>query len=147
MQSAYAEENPNKIDPLCDQAETMLAKVDALSPDNSEASCVRAMVALARISVNYMQRGLENLALSRQHLEKSIELDKTNPRPYLMLGQQAYRTPEGFGGSKKDALAYFEKAISLYEKQPADDGELRVDWGRDTALRMAEASRKQLTKK
>lgn len=46
-------------------------------------------------------------------IEKARELNPQNPEGYLALGRSYFFTPIAFGGSKKKAMEYFEKAIEL----------------------------------
>lgn len=142
--AAFDEKDLAKIDPLCSQATQFLDESDRLSPGNSEIYCVKSMIALASIKVNMMTRGLEGIMTAQTQLEKAMQLDERNPRVYFMLGQQTYNTPDRLGGSKKEALAYFEKAIALLEEQRNRVGTIEVNWGRKTAGRMAALCRKQL---
>lgn len=147
VMAAFGEKDVNKIDPLCLQASQWLDEADRVSPNNSEVYCVKAMIALARIKVNMMTRGLEGITVAQTQLEKAMQLDENNPRVYFLLGQQAFNTPERLGGSKKEALAYFEKSITLAEAQRDRATTIDVNWGRKTAERMASMCRKQLASK
>lgn len=142
--AAFDEPDLTKVDPLCLQATQLIDESDRLSPGNSEVYCVKAMIALARIKVNMMARGLENVLLAQDQLEKAMQFDEHNPRVYFLLGQQTFNTPERLGGSKKEALAYFEKALTLFEEQRDRTQTTQVHWGRRTTERMAGRCRKHL---
>ncbi len=145
--AAFEEKDLTKVDALCLKADQLLEESNRVSPNNSEVYCVKAMVALARIKVNMMARGLEGITLAQTYLEKAIELDDNNPRAYFLLGQQSFNTPERLGGNKKVALDYFEKAIALAEAQRDRAGTIEVHWGRKTAERMADECRRLLASK
>jgi hypothetical protein len=145
--ASFDEKDLTKVDALCLKASQLLDESDRISPNNSEIYCVKAMVALARIKVNMMARGLEGITVAQTQLEKAIELDEKNPRAYFLLGQQAFNTPERLGGSKKVALTYFEKAISLAEEQRNRAKTIEVNWSRKSAERMADMCRKLLASK
>jgi tetratricopeptide (TPR) repeat protein len=134
--AAFDIEDRNKVDELCDRANQLLEKSEKLSPKNSENYCVKSMISLARIRVNMMQRGMEGLMEAQASLEIASEIDPNNPRVYFLLGQQAYNTPEAFGGSKKKALQFYEKAITLFDKQKDRAGTFEVNWGQKTTARM-----------
>lgn len=53
------------------------------------------------------------------YIEKSLELDKGNPRAYTYAGIFDSFTPAQYGGGKK-AKAYLLKAEKLYKTQPVD---------------------------
>ena len=50
----------------------------------------------------------------------AVELDLDNYFGYVQLGNLKYYIPSAFGGSKKEALAYYLKARELIEKNPED---------------------------
>lgn len=49
----------------------------------------------------------------------AIEQDKENPYGYIQLGNIQFYMPPVFGGSKKEALGYYLKAMKIMEKDPA----------------------------
>lgn len=51
--------------------------------------------------------------------EKSVALDGTNYFGYIQLGNIAFYTPSLFGGSKKEAMKHYLKALVLMEKNSA----------------------------
>lgn len=51
------------------------------------------------------------------YLEKAYQLEPNNPQILFDKGNSLYYSPKLFGGNKKEALKYFQKAISLLEKQ------------------------------
>jgi tetratricopeptide (TPR) repeat protein len=57
--------------------------------------------------------------------KKAIELDGQNPFGYIQYGNIQFYMPPVFGGSKKEALIYFSRALTLMEKSPAG---LHNDW-------------------
>jgi tetratricopeptide (TPR) repeat protein len=57
--------------------------------------------------------------------KKAIEIDKLNPFGYIQYGNIQFYMPAVFGGSKKEALTYFTRALALKEKNPAI---LHNDW-------------------
>ncbi len=136
--------NLSQTDPLCDQAVQYLDQADKLAPNNSEVYCLRSLIALARIKVNQTARGMSGLLEAQQALETANKLDPANPRVYHMLGQQAFNTPEAFGGSKEKALQYFEKALSLLESQKDRQSTIDVHWGTRTTVPMIAICRKYL---
>ena len=145
--AAFDIEDVAKVDPLCDKAVVMLEKAEKLSPKNSEIYCVKAMIALARIKVNVFQRGMEGLSDAQASLESAQELNPDNPRVYFLLGQQSYNTPEAFGGNKKNALALYEKAKILFDKEGNRKDSFEPLWGIETTLKKIESCKKHLQTK
>ncbi len=134
----------SKVDLLCDQATQYLNQADKLAPNKSEVYCLRGLIALARIRVNQAARGMSGLLEAQEALEAAQYHDPTNPRVYFLLGQQAYNTPEMFGGSKEKALRYFEKTLILFEAQQDRQSTIEVHWGHKTTIGMVSACRSQL---
>lgn len=62
---------------------------------------------------------------SVNHAKRSMELDKTNPMGFIQYGNSQYYMPAIFGGSKKEAVAYFENALKLME---SDTLQIRKNW-------------------
>lgn len=141
---ALREADLAKVDLLSDQAEKYLDQADLLAPKNSEIYCLRSMIILSRIKVNQTARGMSGLLQAQQALEAANAYDDKNPRVYFMLGQQAFNTPEVFGGSKENALRYFEKALALMDAQKEQENTINVHWGRSTTTQMITVCRKKL---
>ena len=57
--------------------------------------------------------------------EKSMHTDPNEPLGYVQFGNSQYYMPAVFGGSKKEALGYYLKAMKLMENKPA---ELKNNW-------------------
>jgi|GEM_PF-973900 len=133
-----------KVDLLCEQAEKYLDQADLLSPKNSEVYCLRSLISLAKIRVNQMARGMSGILQAQAALETANTYDQENPRVYFMMGQQAFNTPEAFGGSKANALRYFEKTLALLDAQKDRESTIDVHWGRDTTTKMIAICQKKL---
>jgi hypothetical protein len=55
------------------------------------------------------------------NLSKAKQLRKENPRIYYIEGISKFYTPEAYGGGKKNALVYFEKAEEYFKKETKND--------------------------
>ncbi len=62
---------------------------------------------------------------SSNYANKSIELDPKNIFGYIQLGNIAYYSPGIFGGSKKEAVKHYLKALKLMEQNTT---ELQHNW-------------------
>jgi hypothetical protein len=51
------------------------------------------------------------------HIEKSIELDPSEPMGYIIKGSSLLYRPVAFGGDKNKALGYYNKALKLMESR------------------------------
>lgn len=117
MTYTLPEDQIQQKDMLLDEADTYLAKAKELGPENSETFVLAAMVANARLAVDGQNRWQKYGAIFRENLEKAQALNADNPRIYYNQGASVFWTPEMFGGGKKAALPYFEKAKPLFEKE------------------------------
>ena len=125
----FMEKDKSKVDAYADRATQLISKADSLSPNNSEISCVKSMIASCHMLVDPMTRYMEYGKATGQNLDAAISQDPTNPRPHYLKGQGLRYTPEQFGGGCKTALPEFEKAMAKYESFKKA-GELYPDWGK-----------------
>ena len=134
---SYTVEDKSTIDAILDKAQVFIDKADSLQPNNSEIYAVKSFVLSARIMVNPMSRGAQFGPQSGMVLDKAIELDPANPRPYLLKGTGALYTPPAFGGGKDKAAVLLQTSIDKYKTfKPAD--ELMPNWGEARAKQLLE---------
>jgi len=118
----------SKTDGIADKATALINKADSLSPNNSEISCIKSMIASCHMMVNPMQRYMQYGQESQTQMENAMEQDPNNPRPYLLKGQSLKYTPENFGGGCKTALPELQTAMDKFKVfKPAS--ELSPSWG------------------
>ena len=84
------------IDKLADEAAAILAKAEAIEPNNSEILCVKSMIATAKMLVNPMERWMQYGQASSEAIAKAKAADATNPRPYMLEALSKKNTPENF---------------------------------------------------
>lgn len=119
---SYMEKDAAKRDAYLDEAEKELGDaVSILKKDNDETYVLGAMVANARLAVDPMQRWQKYGATFKTDLESAAAINPDNPRIYYLKGTSTYFTPKAFGGGKKNALPYFEKAGGLFAKEAGGD--------------------------
>jgi hypothetical protein len=104
-----------QLDMLADKAETLVTKADALEKENSEIFCVKKMIATLKMSADPMNRWQTYGPKAAESLAKARTLDASNPRVYMLDGQDKLYTPEQFGGSKIEAKKLFEESLRMYE--------------------------------
>lgn len=120
----------NKRDAYLDEAETYRDEtVKLLGKDNSETYALSAMIANGRLSVNGQARWQKYGKIFDENLENAKKMNPDNPRVYLLRGISKFFTPKMFGGGKKAAMPYFEKAETLFAKEQHDDI-TKPYWGR-----------------
>lgn len=119
------------LDPIAEKAEQLIGKAEALSKDNSEIYVVKKMIATLRMMGDPMSRYMQYGPQAQEALATAKKLNPENPRVYLLEGQDKYYTPEQFGGSKTEAKALFELALTKYEAAKSASA-LDPKWGRGT---------------
>ena len=125
----FMQKDTKGIDGIADKATELINKADSLQPNNSEISCIKCMIATCHMNVNPMQRWQEYGEEISSHMEKAMEQDPNNPRPYYLKGQNLKYTPEQFGGGCKVALVEFKTAMDKFAAfKPAS--ELHPNWGK-----------------
>lgn len=132
VQLSYFEQDGAKKDYYLDEAEGYLSEaVRILGKENSETEVLAATIANSRIGVNPQQRWQKYGKQFDEHLDKAKELNADNPRIYLQRGIAKYYTPKMFGGGKKAAQPYFDKADELFAKETGGDVD-KPYWGKVT---------------
>lgn len=132
VQLSYFEKDATKKDAMLDEAANY--RDDAahlLGKENSETEVLAAMIANSRIGVDPRNRWQKYGKQFSDHLDKAKEMNPDNPRIYLERGISKFYTPAMFGGGKKAALPFFEKAQGLYAKEDRSDIE-KPYWGQGT---------------
>jgi hypothetical protein len=114
---SYQEPDVEKKDLLLDEADKYFSKINLVMPDSSEKFVLAALIANARLSVDGQNRWKEYGELFDQYLQKAKAINPNNPRIYYLKGISLFYTPKMFGGGKKKAKEYFEKATPLFETE------------------------------
>jgi hypothetical protein len=130
-QLSYMEKDAAKRDAYLDEAEKEKEEVmSIIKKENDETLVLSAMIANARMGVDPMQRWQKYSGLFRESLEGAKEINPDNPRMYYLQGVTKFFTPKAYGGGKKTAMPYFEKAETLFAKETTTDiGQ--PHWGKD----------------
>ena len=100
-----------------------------LGKPNDETYVLAAFIANARLGVDGASRWQKYGKIFSENLDKAKELNANNPRIYYLQGTSKRFTPKMFGGGKKAALPYFEKAEGLFAQEKGDDI-LKPSWGK-----------------
>ena len=101
-----------------------------LGKPNDETYVLAAFIANARLGVDGASRWQKYGKIFSENMDKAKELNAENPRIYYLQGTSKRFTPKMFGGGKKAALPYFEKASALFAKEKGDDI-LKPNWGKN----------------
>lgn len=125
----FMEKDHSKTDAIADKASELINIADSLANNNSEISCIKSMIASCHMMVNPMQRWQQYGEESSSNLDKAVEQDPTNPRPYFLKGQALKFTPEQFGGGCKTATVELKTALEKFASfSPAS--EIYPIWGK-----------------
>ncbi|RYD56818.1 MAG: hypothetical protein EOP56_10525 [Sphingobacteriales bacterium] len=128
-QLSYMEKDEAKRDAYVDEAEKELDETIGLVKENDETHVLGAMIANARMAVKPQARWQKYGKVFSDNLEKAKEINPKNPRIYYLQGTSKFFTPKMFGGGKKAALPYFEKAAEYYA-QESDADMAKPFWGK-----------------
>ncbi len=119
---SYMEKDAAKKDAYIDEADMEReAAVKALGKETDDTYVLAAQIANARLAVDPRNRYQKYGALFAEDLEKAKAINTDNPRIYFLSGISKFYTPKMFGGGKKAALPYLEKADGLFAKESKDD--------------------------
>lgn len=132
---SFLTEDKSKVDGILDIAQKYADKADSIDPNNSEIVLLKGMVLAGRIMVDPMNRAMQYGMQSGAFTSRAMEIDPENPRPYLMMGQSLFYTPEQFGGGKDKACEMLMIANEKYKSfKPATD--ISPDWGQDQLMQL-----------
>jgi hypothetical protein len=127
---SYMEQDEKKRDAFVDEADREMDEAIAIiGKENDETYVMRALLANARMAVDGRNRWQKYGKIFNENLEKAKEINPNNPRIYYLTGISKFYTPKMFGGGKKAALPYFEKADGLYAKE-TDADMAKPYWGK-----------------
>jgi hypothetical protein len=125
---SYNETDSKRKDLLLDEGDKYLEKVKAIDPKRDETYVLAALLANARLSVDGATRWKKYGDIFQEQLEQAKAANPDNPRIYYLKGISVFYTPAAFGGGKKKAKEYFEKATPLFAKQDKSSI-LKPYWG------------------
>lgn len=119
---SYMEKEEKKREAYLDEAERELDEaINLLGKENDETYVIAAMIANARMAIDPRNRWQKYGKIYDDNLTKAKEINENNPRIYYLRGTSKYYTPKMFGGGKKAALPYFEKAAPLFAQESEAD--------------------------
>lgn len=121
-----------ELDPVAEQAENYIEKAEALSPNNAELFILKKMTSGFRMMVDPMSRYMQESPIAQKAIAKAQELDPNNPRITILLAEDAYFTPEQFGGSKAKGQELFKKALEQFKTYKPKTA-LDPNWGKSEA--------------
>jgi len=118
-------------DATADQASALIEKAEAIEKNNSEITCIKSMIATAKMLVDPQARFMQYGMQATKFLEEAKKLDATNPRPYMLQAINLKNTPEQYGGGCKTAKPLAEKGLALYNAAKSISP-IHPNWGKET---------------
>ena len=126
----FRQEDKSGLDAIAEKAGMLINTADSLMPNNSELSCLKSMNATLQMLVNPMARYMQYAGAINDNMEKAMEQDASNPRPYVLKGQNLKNTPVQFGGGCETALPILKTALEKFASFKSA-GELYPNWGKE----------------
>lgn len=126
-------------DEIYDTAFNYANKADALSEHNSEIYVLKGYITFMKMAVYPQQRAMKLIPEANAFIGKAIALNPENPRAYLLKGQNAFYTPEMFGGGKDAAKLALTTAMEKFEKFKAKNFE--PNWGKSRGEELLKESK------
>ena len=132
VMQALLDTDVSKKDAMAEKAKELITKAEAITgKENSETAVIKAMIATVQMTVDPQSRFMTYGALINENIQKSQNLDATNPRPLLLQAQNTFYTPEQFGGGKDAAKSYFDQAKEKFDSFKPET-ELSPSWGKSS---------------
>lgn len=128
MNYAMSIKKPADNDIYGDKALELIAKADALSPNNSELSVLKSYAATVKMLVNPMQRYMSLSGEINKNLELAMQQDPSNPRAYYFKGINLQNTPQQFGGGCGTAMPLLKTAAEKFGSFKPANG-FSPNWG------------------
>lgn len=116
--------------PYVEKAQVILDKAKDLQEENSEIVTLQGWIYMGRIWEDPMTMGMQFGPLSTATLQKAMQLNPENPRPFSLMAQNLLYTPESFGGGPGVALPMFETAAEKFETFKPESN-LHPNWGKE----------------
>lgn len=115
----------------------LIERAKEIKKNESELFALEGYLKLMYISNQPMQRAQTQTGKAIESLEVAKNLDPSNPRPWLIHGQNTLFTPEFFGGGTSNAKPLLEKASGLY-KTFTPVNSLMPEWGKERCEKLLE---------
>ncbi len=98
-----------------DKAENYIERLLKIAPQNAEAINYKGAFMSYQIALSKL-KAITLGKSSSKHIHKAYKLSPNNVQILFDKGNALFYPPKIFGGNKKEALKYFQKAIAILEK-------------------------------
>jgi tetratricopeptide (TPR) repeat protein len=130
MALPYMGQDQEKMIAHIEKAQVALDAAMASTTENSELLSLQGYIYHLHVWSNPQVNGPKYVPQANEVLQKAISLDDSNPRPYHLLGQNLFFTPEFWGGGAEAALPFLQEADERYASfKPASS--ISPNWGKD----------------
>ena len=126
LSACLANKDKDTFNTYLKKTSDLLNELMKLHPKSSELYAISASIMGLQMGFSPM-KGMTLGKLSTEHINKAIELDKTNPLAWKQLGSSKFFTPQMFGGNIKMSIEAYENAIDLFEKKNLTKNWLYID--------------------
>lgn len=123
-------QDKDKLSMAVDKAWQNIELTEEKAGEHDEVLALKAYVYFGYIWKNPMLNGAMYSGKAYGLLEKAMELNPNNPRPYYLKGQNTFYTPAMWGGGAKNAkplLLTAQEKFNTFEKTTS----LMPDWGKE----------------
>lgn len=128
INKAMVNENDELFDLYYDASLEKGEKLAKNKTYRSEVKVLLAAITMMKIANSPMQAPFLSGKV-HAYLDEAKSIQPNNPRIAIVRGMMKFNTPGMFGGSKEDAEALFNKAISIFEKNDFS-AEFDPQWGK-----------------
>ena len=137
--SGLTSQDQSKKDAIFDKALEQVSKAEAMSANNSEILTLKGFAQFMKMSLDPPSR-LGLIGEANAALAQAKAIDPSNPRPYFIVAQNTFYTPEAFGGGKNRAKPMLEESAEKYSAFQAKDA-IAPHWGEKQCLELLEKSK------
>lgn len=118
LNGTLATQNETLFDQHVGEAKKLLKKIMDKYPASGEAKAMLSSIYGNEIAYSSM-KGMLLGGKSSSLAEKGKEQEPSSPLTWCVYASNKFYTPTAFGGSLKESILAFEKAILLFEEKPA----------------------------
>lgn len=125
----------DKKDEALAQAEALVKKADAISPNNAEIVTLQGFVTMAKLSADPASRGQGLSGVVMQTFGKSMAIDNKNPRTLVLMAQMEYGMAKFFGSGTDKACGLAKQSLAIFNGQDTEalKAAMLPTWGKDQA--------------